>query len=446
VFVLDKHHKPLMPCHPARARELLHKGRARVHKLHPFTVRLVDRTAEESEVAGVQVKIDPGSRCTGIAVIRPGRDSAVYGVFGIEVAHRGQQIHRKMQQRAALRRGRRSRNLRYRAPRFDNRAKPPGWLAPSLGHRVANVTGWVDRLRWLAPVTGIAMELVRFDLQKHENPQVDGVEYQQGTLYGYEVREYLLAKWGRRCAYCDATDVRLNIDHIVARARGGSDRVSNLTLACVACNQAKGAQPVERFVTNPDRLARIVNQAKAPLRDAAAVNSTRWALYRQLTATGLPVSTGSGGRTKWNRTRFSLPKSHTLDALCVGQTPAVESYVSRILVSASCGRGSYARTRSDKYGFPRLYLTRTKRHFGFATGDFVRAVVPVGKNAGTHTGRVAVRASGSFNITTTTGTVEGIHHRHCRLLHRNDGWNYSHRKEAAPLPALNDGISARYVR
>jgi hypothetical protein len=94
VFVLDKHHKPLMPCHPARARELLHKGRARVHKLHPFTVRLIDRTVEESEVAGVQVKIDPGSRRTGIAVIRPGRDSAVYGVFGIEIAHRGQQIHR----------------------------------------------------------------------------------------------------------------------------------------------------------------------------------------------------------------------------------------------------------------------------------------------------------------------------------------------------------------
>jgi hypothetical protein len=276
-------------------------------------------------------------------------------------------------------------------------------------------------------------------MQKLENPEVSGVQYRQGTLAGYEVREYLLEKWQRRCAYCDASgvgtaSVPLNIDHIHPRAKGGTNRVSNLTLACVSCNQAKGAKDVGEFVADPKRLARILAQAKAPLRDAAAVNTTRNAIRRSFQATGLPVETGSGGRTKFNRTQFGLPKSHVVDALCVGDVAAVASRPARVLIARSVGRGSYARTRTDKHGFPRLRLTPTKRHFGFATGDQVHAVVPTGAKAGTYIGRVAVRATGSFNIATirqdgTTTTVQGIHHRHCTLISRADGWAYTQKED-----------------
>lgn len=425
VFVLDRYQQPLMPCHPARARGLLAKGRARVHRLYPFTIRLVDRTVADSEVDGVVVKLDPGSKTTGLVVTRVDTDGSARGLVSIEIGHRGRRISRNLTVRATLRRGRRSRNLRYRASRFDNRTKPEGWLAPSLRHRVDTTQTWVTRIRKLAPVSGIAMELARFDMQQMENPEISGVEYQHGTLAGFEAKEYLLAKWDRKCAYCDTSDVPLNIDHIHPRAHGGSDRISNLTLACIPCNQSKGARDVAEFVTDPARLARIHRQAKAPLRDAAAVNSTRWALHRVLVATGLPVATGSGGLTKFNRTRNGLPKSHTLDALCVGTTAAVAAYPTRVLVATSTGRGSYSRTRPDRFGFPRLRLTRVKRHFGFATGDMVRAVVPTGKNTGTHAGRVAVRATGSFNI----AGVQGIHHRHCVLLARADGWTYSRKQE-----------------
>lgn len=429
VFVLDKHEQPLMPCHPARARQLLKNGRARVVRLYPFTIRLIDRSVAESTVNGVTVKIDPGSKATGISVSRTDAQGNLHGLVAVEVRHRGAVIHQKLHDRAALRRGRRSRNLRYRAPRFDNRTKPQGWLPPSLRHRVDNITSWVTRLRKLAPVTAVVTELVRFDTQALDNPEISGTEYQQGTLAGYEVREYLLAKWNRRCAYCDATDVPLNIDHIRARSRGGSNRVSNLALACVPCNQRKDNLPVQRFVTEPERLQQILATAKRPLRDAAAVNATRWELLRQLQKTGLPVTTGTGGRTKWNRTRFGLPKSHCLDALVVGEVTSVVSAPRSLLMVTSTGRGSYARTRSDQYGFPRLILTRQKQHHGYATGDLVRAVVPAGKKAGTHLGRVAVRKTGSFNITTVHGTVQGIGHRHCRLLQRGDGWNYQLREE-----------------
>ena len=136
-----------------------------------------------------------------------------------------------------MRRRRRSANLRYRAPRFLNRKnKGKGWLAPSLQHRIDTTLSWVARLRNVAPITHLAQELVRFDMQQLENPEIAGVEYQQGELVGYEVREYLLEKWRRQCAYCDASTVPLQIDHIHPKARGGSNRVSNLTLACAPCN------------------------------------------------------------------------------------------------------------------------------------------------------------------------------------------------------------------
>ncbi len=203
---------------------------------------------------------------------------------------------------------------------------------------------------------------------------------------------------------------------------------------------------MEQFVTDPQRLARILREVKKPLRDAAAVNATRNALRRELEATGLPMETASGGRTKWNRHRFAVPKSHTLDAVCVGAVDGIASVSCDVLVATSTGRGRYQRTLNDAFGFRRLQRSRIKQHHGYQTGDLVHAVVPSGKRAGTYTGRVAVRATGNFNITTQEGPVQGIHHRHCRRLQRADGFNYAYRKEAALLPTLTDGVSARTSR
>jgi 5-methylcytosine-specific restriction endonuclease McrA len=436
VFVLDKHGRPLQPTTPARARQLLNAGRARVHHHSPFTIRLIDRMVEDSVVEGVDIGIDPGSRHTGIAVFTQPEPGVRTGVFTIQVDHRGGRIRDKLAARAAYRRGRRSRNLRYRAPRFTNRRRPDGWLAPSLQHRVDTTMTWVTRLRRWAPVTGLHVERVAFDTQLLQNPAVAGVGYQQGTLAGTEVREYLLAKWNRTCAYCGATGVPLNIDHIHPRSRGGSDRVSNLTVACVPCNQDKNAQPIEAFLARrPAVLARVLRQATTPLRDAAAATSTRWALWAALVETGLPVGVATGGRTKWNRGRTGAPKSHTLDALHVGVLDTVTAWPGQALLATATGRGSYSRTRTDRYGFPRLRLPRIKHVHGYATGDLVRAVIPKGKHQGTHTGRVAVRSSGAFNITTRAGLVQ-TNYRNVRLLQRGDG--YAHTRQAEATHAAGD--------
>jgi hypothetical protein len=103
----------------------------------------------------------------------------------------------------------------------------------------------------VTPISSISVEAVRFDMQQMENPEISGIEYQQGTLAGYECREYLLEKWGRKCAYCDAENVPLQIEHIQPKGRRGSDRISNLTLACRPCNPycskslLSSADPVE---------------------------------------------------------------------------------------------------------------------------------------------------------------------------------------------------------
>jgi hypothetical protein len=153
------------------------------------------------------------------------------------------------------------------------------------------------------------VETARFDTQALQTPEISGVQYQQGTLFGYELREYLLEKWNRVCAYCGAQDTPLEVEHIVPRSRGGS----NLTLACVPCNQRKGPQTAAEF-GYPEI------QAKLPLKDAAAISAIRCAIGEALRAFGLPVSFWTGGHTKFNRTQQSYPKDHWINAACVGTT------------------------------------------------------------------------------------------------------------------------------
>jgi hypothetical protein len=172
------------------------------------------------------------------------------------------------------------------------------------------------------------------------------------------------------------------------------------------------------------RLKRILAQAKRPLKDAAVVNSTRWALFNALKATGIEVTTGAGGQTKFNRTRLGVPKTHALDAACVGDMASISNWTAPTLSIKCTGRGSYQRTRLTASGFPRGYLMRQKQVHGFQTGDMVRATVATGKKAGRHFGRVAVRKTGSFNIQASLGVVQGISHRHCKLVQRGDGYGY----------------------
>lgn len=424
VFVLDKNLKPLDPCHPARARELLKQRRAKVFKRYPFTIVLQDRTVSESVTHPHRIKIDPGSKTTGIAVVQ---EETGRVTNALEISHRGQQIKDSLESRRALRRGRRNRKTRYRKPRFLNRTRKDGWLPPTLESRISNIETWVRRIRKVCPVTAISQELVKFDLQQMQNHEISGVEYQRGELFGFEVKEYLLSKWGRKCVYCGIENVPFEIEHILARSKGGSNRVSNLCLSCHSCNQAKGNKPVEEFLKKkPEFLLRVLAQAKTPLKDATVVNATRWELYRRLQSTDLPVEVGSGGRTKFNRKTRDIEKHHWTDAACVGASTPEKLLLKGIkpLIVLAKGHGKRQRCGTDRYGFPIRHAPAQKFFMGFQTGDLVKANVLTGKYAGTYTGRIAIRFKPSFKLT-TGGKGFDVHPKYLKTIHKADGYEYA---------------------
>lgn len=436
VFVLDKNKHPLMGCSHARARILLKTGRAAVFKRFPFTIILKDRVGGYAQ--RVRVKIDPGSKTTGIAVVR---ENTV--VFGLNIEHRGETIRNQIESRRMIRRQRRSRKTRYRQPRFENRQRCKGWLPPSILSRIANMETWVKRLQRLIPVFSLSLESVRFDLQKLENPDIQGVEYQQGTLTGFELREYLLELHQHRCMYCNGAskDPVLNIEHIVPKnprsGMRGTDKVSNLGIACVSCNQAKDNVSLQEWLDALSKSRLDLDKMRVKLIPfvlkrrngfyihASAVNVMRNELVRRLSAI-LPLEVGSGGLTKFNRINNGFRKDHWIDAACVGESGTcikIDTELNPLNIKA-LGHGSRQFCRMDKYGFPR---TKPKKQDmsvnGFRTGDMVKADVIKGKKAGRYIGRIAVRSSGYFNLLGKT-LITGLSSKTMTKLMGRDGYAY----------------------
>lgn len=415
-LVLGSDLRALDPCHPARARKLLHQGRAAVFRRHPFVIIMRDRAGATSFTHQHRVKIDPGSTASGIALVAEARSELIWAA---ELTHRGEQIKQRMAARCGLRRARRHRKCRYRPRRILNRAssRRKGRLPPSLQSRVENLATWVERLRRFCHVTMLSMELGKFDTQKMETPEIRGTEYQQGELLGYEVREYLLEKFGHKCAYCGAESVPMEVEHIIPRSRGGSDRVSNLAIACKACNQIKGNLTAAEF-GHPE----VQAQARQTLKAAAVINAARWAIFRRLEATGLPLEVGTGALTKLNRTQLGLPKRHWADAACVGVSGlTVRASLKHVpLQIQAAGHGKRQRCGTDRYGFPIRHAARAKKYRGWQTGDLARAAIPKGKYAGVHVGRVAIRFRPSFLLNGIK-----VHPKYLELLQRADGYAYS---------------------
>ena len=423
VFVIDTNKRPLDPVHPAQARQFLKSGKAAIFRRFPFTL-ILRESRRDVPVQALRIKIDPGAKYSGIAIVN---DATGDVVFAAELQHRGFAIKESLISRRQLRMSRRNRKTRYRQSRFDNRRRREGWLPPSLMSRVHNIDTWVKKLSKYANITAISQELVKFDTQIMQNPEIVGNEYQQGTLAGYETRQYLLEKWGRDCVYCGKPGLKLQVEHIQPKAKGGSNRISNLTLSCTQCNLKKGTRDIKDFLKkDPEKLNKILAQAKKPMADTAAVNATRFKLLETLKATGLPIETGSGGLTKFNRTTHDLEKTHWIDAACVGLSTPEKLNIKgvKVLLIKATGHGSRQACGTDKYGFPTRHSSRKKIHFGFQTGDIVKAIVKKGKKIGEYIGRIATRMTGSFNISTKKEKVQGISYKLCKIIHSKDGYGY----------------------
>ena len=457
VITIDKHKKPLGVCTERRARILLTKRRACVYRYYPFTIIVKDadvRSLEKQEE--YQVKIDPGAKTTGIAVVRTSDHAAV---FFEQIEHRGEKIKSALDTRRMTRRNRRSRETRYRRPKWGNKqlpkgkkpgydtARPEGWLPPSVKSVADNIISWVIRLRKLFNITRCSFEAVRFDTQLMDDPNIDGVEYQQGELFGYEVKEYLLDKYGHVCQYCGGAsgDPILEWEHIVPKSRGGSDSEKNATLSCRSCNQAKSNLTPKEWLLSIAGRTKLDKARQKGIqqvlsgkitgvnnRYCAWVSSSRRYTEAALFAMFGSVECSTGGRTKYNRERLGLPKDHHYDALCVGTVPEAgykDLTNGYYFHAKAIGRGSRFRGKVNQCGIITVKLKRgPKRRFGFQNGDIVCAVVPKGKYQGQHVGRVMTRTSGSFDIRKTDGTLAAANYRYCEILQRDNGFLGSYRR------------------
>ena len=300
VYALNMRSQPLMPTTQQKANRLLKEGKAKVINTTPFTIQMTIATGETKKP--ITLGIDAGYSKIGFSAITEKQE-----LISSEVQLR-KDVSEKLTERRMYRRAKRNK-LWYREPRWQNRVstKKEGWLAPSIKHKLEAHLSLIEKIKSLLPISEVIVEVASFDTQKMVNPEISGIEYQQGTLQGYEIREYLLEKFNRTCAYCEKKDVPLEIEHIIPKSRGGSNRVTNLTLSCEKCNKKKDTMTAEEF-GHPE----IQTKANQSLKETAFMNNIRWKLVNALNCKWT-----YGYITKKNRIEQRLEKSHSNDAFVI---------------------------------------------------------------------------------------------------------------------------------
>ena len=432
-----------MPCHPARARKLLRNGRAvPQHVKGIFAIRLINRTRAESSVQEVALNIDPGSDTTGFAVVTD-HDSGQRSVLAaVELKHRAKAIKATMTRRRQLRRNRRGR-LRFRAPKFDHRRRKPGTLPPSVDSLRSDTLRVVSTLTRLYPIGSISIERNKFDPQLMMNPDIKGAEYQRGTLYGWQLRAYILGRDSNRCVYCGRSNVRLELDHVRPRTTG-SDRVDNLVTCCRDCNASKSNQPIDSFLADqPELLKRITDRLQSSdLASAAHVNAALPAIVRDIRQLEFPVHLANAASVSWARHQLNVPKTHCYDAALQGTVfDTVTSLPSQVLVLRPNNGRSKQKANVNRHGTPvgrpfrqqqRLpkHLRQRKPAAGhsgtrqrhgprlIATGDTIQ--LPYKEQL--HTGRAVIKSAGKRVAIQGTKPQISAKTSLCHRIGRNPGW------------------------
>lgn len=316
VYVIAKNGQPLMPTKRyGKVRRMLKSGQAKVVKRCPFTIQLAYQTrtiATQPVILGV----DAGSRHIGLSATT--KDKVL---FESDVELRNDIVN-LLSTRKQNRRSRRNRKTRYRKPRFHNRKRKEGWLAPSVQNKVDTHLMAVRKVCEILPVSKIMVETASFDIQKMKHPDIQGNEYQQGEqLDFWNVREYVLFRDGHTCQCCKgkSKDKILNVHHIESRKTGGN-APNNLVTLCETCHTGYHKGTVQ--------LPKTIKRGMA-FKDAAFMGMMRWAFYHKLkefgSSFGIEVNHTYGYITKHTRIENGLPKEHYIDARCISGNPKAVS-------------------------------------------------------------------------------------------------------------------------
>lgn len=304
VYVQDIDGKPMMPTtRHGKVRRLLKANKATVVNLCPFTIQLTYKSTDHKQP--VTLGIDAGAKHIGFSATTEKEE-----LFACETILRTDIVD-LLSTRSQNRRTRRSR-LRYRKPKFNNRvfSKKKGWVAPSVKQRIDSHLNEVNEIHKILPITKIVIEAAQFDTHKMKNPNISGIDYQNGEQLGFwNVREYVLFRDGHKCSYCKgkSKDLILNIHHIESRKTGG-DSPSNLITLCETCHKEYHKGNIDLKVRRGKSLC-----------GAAIMGIMKWRLYDELKSRYSNVSMTFGYITKYNRIKYGIEKSHTSDAFVISR-------------------------------------------------------------------------------------------------------------------------------
>jgi hypothetical protein len=374
VYVKNKDGEPLMPCKPAKARHLLRDKKAVVYNLCPFTIQL--NWDCEKNTQEVIVGLDTGAVNVGCAAVSGSRV-----LYASETKLRTD-ISRKMHRRAVYRIERRRRNTRYRATRFNNRTRPKGWIPPSLKSKADSTIKIVKQLSKILPINKVRVEIAKFDIQKLQNPDIKGIEYQKGVTEGYDnVRAYVLERDDYTCQICKKREGILQTHHIKQRKDNGPSNPNNLATVHKQCHEDFHKGLIQHKFTKPKEYKM----------------ETHVTILKDYIVDGLRkdfnVEVTFGHITKRNRLRLNLPKSHCFDATAICNPKKVERTES-IFKRVCIPRGRYQLTkgRRSEQKLPKGKL------FGFKQWD----KVGIGKQIGFIKGR---RTKGYFEVCDIYGNL-----------------------------------------
>ncbi|MFQ6071833.1 MAG: RNA-guided endonuclease IscB [Methanosarcinales archaeon] len=455
VYVKSKTGKPLMPTERhGKVKHLLNQGLAKVLRTRPFTIKLLYATTEYTQP--VIVGVDIGASRVPISALANGR------IVYLKEKILRLDVKEQMTYRRQKRRERRTRKTRYRKPRFQNRqknlcgvcgcntpksSKKTGGraklcrlhknqrpsrefentirLAPSVRSKAESIIHEIKRLSKILPISEVIVEVASFDTQKMANPDIQGVQYQNGTLQGYEIKQYLLTRYGHKCVYCKGKsgDKILEIEHVIPKSRGGTDRVDNLVITCKTCNKQKGNKTAAEFgFPNVQKKA----EKHKSFKYSALSQSYKNYLLQELSLNDIrKVKRTYGAHTKYYRNQLGLDKSQVNDAIAiVSKGTPVEIPNKYILERQIKKRQPVHRLWNENKKGKTVVKTEARRMVhGFKLWDKVQGYH---SKKGLITGYItALRSNGSFTVRTLEKDllVDGISHKKLELVERTNS-NY----------------------
>lgn len=451
VYVLNKNNKPLMPCKPQRARKLIKEKKAKVVNYKPFTIKLLYGSYGYTQ--NTNLGIDLGSKHIGVAI---SSQDIVLSKGDIELR---QDVSSLIETKATLRRSRRNRKTRYRKCKFNFRNKRvfnapkgaklkplrkgsnskknwrtlainidssrhDGWLPPSIQSRIDNTFFWIDKYYNLLPKCNLSIEVGKFNMAKMINPEIEGIDYQQGEAFGfYNTRYYVFARDNYTCQVCKKKDKVLHTHHVLYKSKGGSDRAENLATVCDDCHTHENHQPGGVLYEWMIKKKKMKTYKEPPF-----MNAMRLRIFKKYPQANITY----GSITTPRRKELDLEKTHYNDAIAISGIKSIKSNcdeVFKIKQFRKKKRSLHEATARKGRNTKNTESKRNEKNTNFANGFYLNDKVEIFGQTGYITGfsgtsSVYIKNINDEYITIPEKKYKQVSISSLKFINHNNNWQY----------------------